>query len=388
MTTKTKTTWRTVRLGDVASKITKGTTPTTLGKPFARAGINFIKAESITDDGRFIPNKFEHIDEETNSLLKRSIIQEYDLLYSIAGVIGRPALVAKKILPANTNQALAIIRPNQEEVEPKFLYYFLSSKAQKQYANNLVAQSAQPNINLEQVSNLEFQAPELAEQKRIAGVLAAFDEKIENNNRIIKILEEMAQAIFKKWFVNNVSDGEAVSFVELADFVNGGAFGKIVNRNRKGLPLVKIAEFSRGISENTEWINEGVPGKYLVKNGDLLFSWSGSLELHIWHKGDAVLNQHLFNVVPKDSHTRGFLYVVLRSVLPWFRQIAQSKATSMGHIQRHHLEEQEIFIPSDKDLSIFDEIYQKLVSVLIENQKLAAMRDLLLPRLMSGEIRI
>src|SRR3989338_10151630 len=159
MHNSTKTTWRKVKFGEVASKITKGTTPTTLGKRFTLSGINFIKAESITDDGRFIPSKFEHIDQETNEILKRSKVQENDILYSIAGVIGRPALVKKEILPANTNQALAIIRPDLDKIEPRYLFYFLSTKAQKKFANNLVAQSAQPNINLEQVSNLEFQAP-------------------------------------------------------------------------------------------------------------------------------------------------------------------------------------------------------------------------------------
>ena len=248
--------------------------------------------------------------------------------------------------------------------------------------------SAYPAVSSEVIADAEVLVPTYDEQKRIAGVLAAFDEKIENNNRIIKTLEEIAQMIFKEWFIDNPSNGEVISLTELADFINGGAFGKIVHHTQKGLPLIKIAEFSRGITEKTEWIDDVIPEKYLVKDGDLLFSWSGSLDLHIWHKGNAVLNQHLFNVIPKDSYTKGLLCVVLRSTLPWFRQIAQSKATSIGHIQRHHLEEQKIVIPANKDLSIFENFYQKLVSLMIENQKLVAMRDLLLPKLMSGEVTI
>ena len=115
--------WKKHSLKEITHRVTKGTTPTSLGKKFSETGINFIKAESITDDGRFITSKFAHIDEETNNSLKRSILKEEDLLFSIAGVIGRVAVVLPDILPANTNQALAIISPNKQRINPYFLKF-------------------------------------------------------------------------------------------------------------------------------------------------------------------------------------------------------------------------------------------------------------------------
>ena len=99
-----------IRLGDVADVITKGTTPTSIGYEFVNKGINFIKVESINEDGAFIENKFAYITDECDKKLSRSQLQENDILFSIAGAIGRVAIVDKNILPANTNQALAIIR--------------------------------------------------------------------------------------------------------------------------------------------------------------------------------------------------------------------------------------------------------------------------------------
>lgn len=111
------------RLGDVATVITKGTTPTSLGFDFVPEGINFIKIESIAEDGSFIPSKFGHIDSKCNNALKRSQLEENDILFSIAGAIGRTAIVKKEILPANTNQALAIIRIPEGTFDYSFLLY-------------------------------------------------------------------------------------------------------------------------------------------------------------------------------------------------------------------------------------------------------------------------
>lgn len=380
MTTKTKTTWRTVRLGDIG-KVVTGKTPSTKDPENFGGSYPFITIPDLKDQ-RYVVKTDRTVSEKGAKILRSIKLPPNSVVMSCLATVGETGITMQESF---TNQQINAVIPDTKVSDPEFLYY-LFRKLKRQFQS--YDGSVYTNISKSKFENIEVDMPGVDEQKRIAEILSTFDEKIENNNRIIKTLEEMAQAIFKEWFVNNPSDRETVSLIELADFVNGGAFGKVVNRNRKGVPLVKIAEFSRGISENTEWIDDKVPEKYLIRNGDLLFSWSGSLELHIWHKGDAVLNQHLFNVIPKNSYKRGLLYAVLRSVLPWFRQIAQSKATSMGHIQRHHLEEQEISIPTGKDLSIFDDIYQKLVSTLVENQKLAAMRDLLLPRLMSGEIRV
>src|SRR3972149_8263203 len=113
----------------------------------------------------------------------------------------------------------------------------------------------------------------------------------------------MAQGIFKEWFVSK--QGKEYSLLDIADFINGGAFGRIINKNRKGLPLIKIAELNRGITENSEWVDKEVASKYMIQDGCLLFSWSGSVGIYIWDKGPGILNQHIFNVIPKIGFSLG-----------------------------------------------------------------------------------
>lgn len=380
MTTQIKTTWRTVRLGSLGKVVTGKTPPTKEPDNFG-GKYPFITIPDLKDQ-RYITRTERTVSEKGAGKLRSLKLPTNSVLMSCLATVGEAGITTKESF---TNQQINAVIVDPATTDSEFVYYvFKRLKPQlAQYDGSVYT-----NISKTKFENIEIEIPDVIEQKRIAGILSVFDEKIENNNRIIKTLEETAQAIFKEWFVIRSSASESVFLTDLADFINGGAFGKIVNRERKGLPLVKIAEFSRGITENTEWIDENILERYKVKNGDLLFSWSGSLGLHIWHKGDAVLNQHLFNVVPKNPYTKGLLYVVLQLMLPVFRQIAESKATSMGHIQRKHLEEQEIIVPSGISLDIFEEIYQKIVLAKIENQKLSIMRDLLLPRLITGEIRV
>jgi type I restriction enzyme S subunit len=195
--------WQSIRLGELSEVITKGTTPTTLGYRFTNSGINYVKSESVTFDGWIDRSKFAFIEPETHEALKRSQLQEGDILFSMAGVfIGKTAVVPKSILPANTNQAVGIVRLDKRRAEPRFIDYFLRNPSYNLYLNNLVAQSAQPNLNLTEIRNLPINLPPLAEQKRIAEVLGALDDKIELNRRMNATLEATARALFQSWFVD------------------------------------------------------------------------------------------------------------------------------------------------------------------------------------------
>ncbi|HEY4497394.1 MAG TPA: restriction endonuclease subunit S [Candidatus Paceibacterota bacterium] len=272
---------------------------------------------------------------------------------------------------------IQILEPNENLLDRKFFYYALKGLKMRSYGYER---------HMKYLRELEIAHPNITDQKRIADILSAFDEKIENNNRIVKTLEEMAQAIFKEWFVNPA--GRETLLLELATFVNGGAFGSIINRNGHGVPLIKIAELNKGITDNTEWIDQPVADKYCINDGDLLFSWSGTVDIFIWATGQAVLNQHIFNVVPKGNYSRGLVYYVLKSKLPFFKQMAGAKATTMGHIKKEHLEEQSVVIPRHRNLGVFDDFYKKIILLQLENKKLASLRDLLLPKLMSGVLDI
>jgi len=141
------------RLGDIATVITKGTTPTSIGFAFQDEGINFVKIESVDENGNFICEKFDHISDECHEKLKRSQLQEKDILFSIAGAIGRTAIVTKDILPANTNQALAIIRIPQGAINYSFLLYILQSSVILEQAEKKKQGVAQLNLSLKDIGD-------------------------------------------------------------------------------------------------------------------------------------------------------------------------------------------------------------------------------------------
>jgi type I restriction enzyme S subunit len=194
--------WQKTTIGNVAHRVTKGTTPTTLGGRFVKHGISFVKVESIAEDGRILTDKLAYVDASTDALLPRSRLEQNDILFTIAGTIGRTALVPQWLLPANTNQAVAIIRPRCQVVEPRFLFYILRDKSRVKHAQTRVVQSVQANFSLSELSSLELQLPPLDEQKRISEILGALDDKIELNRKMNATLEQMARALFQSWFVD------------------------------------------------------------------------------------------------------------------------------------------------------------------------------------------
>ncbi len=172
--------WITEKLGNSASLVTKGTTPTSIGLAFIESGVRFVKVESLLENGRIDQSRTASISEFTHRVLKRSQLQAGDILISIAGAIGRVGIVGERDLPANTNQALAIVRvKDSEKVDRSFLYFALASEAVQNHWAEISVQGAQPNISLLDVRSLEFQCPGLIEQKAIAALLTDMDSEIQ-----------------------------------------------------------------------------------------------------------------------------------------------------------------------------------------------------------------
>ena len=178
-----------MELGEITERITKGTTPTTIGHQFQNTGINFIKIESITEGGDLIPDKFAHITEKCNEELKRSQLKENDLLFSIAGAFGRVAVIPKLVLPANTNQALAIITL-KKGMHPKFVFNFLKSNLVLEEIGKLKVGVAQYNISLQQVSKLKIPLPPIEVQKQLVAGMEEQEKIIEANKKLVGIMEQ------------------------------------------------------------------------------------------------------------------------------------------------------------------------------------------------------
>ena len=177
-----------IKLGDLCEVITKGTTPTSLGFKFIDKGVNFIKVESISDNGNFIKNKFAYINEDCNTALMRSQLQAGDILFSIAGALGRTAIVTEEILPANTNQALAIIRIKKDiKVDKKFLLHCLNSDAVKKQSDTFKGGVAQQNLSLSQLKSYNIPLPSILEQKDIVTKLDLIFTEIHKLKNLIEM---------------------------------------------------------------------------------------------------------------------------------------------------------------------------------------------------------
>ena len=418
--------WTQVRLRDICEKITKGTTPTTIGYSFSDSGINFIKSECLTYEGKIDSSKFAYIGPETHQAMSRSQIQTNDILMSMAGVyLGKVGIISVEHTPANTNQAVAIIRLRPKGVSHRFVTYCLRAPLLLAHIRNGVAQSAQPNINLADIGNLKINLPGPKEQQAIARILGSLDDKIELNRKMNETLEQMAKAIFKSWFIDfdpvkakaegcklnppkeisglfpdsfqeselgDIPMGwEVRGLDEIAEYLNGLALQKYPPGETASLPVIKIAQLRTGNTEDSDRASVDIPPEYVVGDGDVLFSWSGSLEVIVWCGGPGALNQHLFRVT-SDHFPKWFYYQWTKHHLPSFQDIAADKATTMGHIQRYHLREAKVLIPSQKLMVVMDRqmapLLEKMIANRIEVRSLASLRDSLLPKLLSGAIRI
>lgn len=314
----------------------------------------------------------------------------------------------------------AIIAEPKAGNDLRYLFYLLGSLELQRTAIG----SAQPLMTQSGLKVVRTKAPPLAEQKAIATVLGALDDKIELNQRMNATLEAMARALFQSWFVDFdpfhakaagdqpsgidfatsalfpsdfqdsdlglIPKGWGVrSLDKVANYLNGLALQKYPPNEDPTLPVIKIAQLRKGDSVGADRCSSSVPSDYIVMDGDVLFSWSGSLEVEIWSGGIGALNQHIFKVTSSEF-PKWFYYLWTCQHLENFRLIAASKATTMGHIQRVHLTQAKTLIPPNSLMEAMTctmaPIIDKIRANRVQSRNLAALRDALLPKLLSGEL--
>lgn len=272
-----------VKLGDLCSVITKGTTPTTIGYKFQNSGINFVKIESISDNGTFILDKLEHISDECNQKMKRSQLFENDILFSIAGAIGKIGYVTKDILPANTNQALAIIRLNSKKILHSYLMYCLKSNIiMKQYDKNKQG-VAQINLSLKNISDLQIHLPTLENQKQISENLDKVIRLIDLCNTILEKLDLLVKARFVEMFGNpdfNPKGWIEYALSEKIDVIGGYAFKSDFFDEEKGIPVLRIGNVNTGYFRPINmvyWHEDNALERYVIYPGDVVMSLTGTV---------------------------------------------------------------------------------------------------------------
>lgn len=307
----------------------------------------------------------------------------------------------------NAYQRTYVITPIRGKVDIKFLYYALSLCLKQ--LKNMSQGTSTKFLTVSILNSFSVQLPSISDQRRIASILSSLDRKIELNNKINADLEEMAQAIFKNWFVDfePFKDGKFVdselgmipegwkvgTLTEIASYMNGLAMQKYPPENiEDSLPVLKIKELGQGFcGTDSDRCSCNIKDECKIHNGDVIFSWSGTLLVDVWCGGDCGLNQHLFKVTSND-YPKWFYYYWTKHHLQEFIHIAKDKAVTMGHIKRGHLEEALVAIPDNDSMEkaheLFEPILSKMISLRLENSRLSTLRDTLLPRLMSGELEV
>lgn len=418
-------------------------------KEYVEDGVPFFRSKDVIDKALGVFSGYDlFISRERYEELKKShgSPSKGDLLISSVGNRSGQPYVVQDEGDFYFKDGNIIWISNFKDIDSNFLaYWFKSNIGQSRLASVMIG-SAQKALTINSIRTLTVTFPIFANQKAIAHILGSLDDKIELNRQMNETLEAMAQALFKSWFVdfdpvidNALAAGTAIpdefaecaeqrkgiekkdntdiqslfpdefefteemgwipkgwgvkSLDEVADYLNGLALQKYrpEDIDDNYLPIVKIAQLREGLPNHDEKASINIKPEYIIDNGDVIFSWSGSLLVDVWCGGKAALNQHLFKVT-SDKYPKWFYLNYTKHHLVEFQRIATDKAVTMGHIKRGHLKEALCVIPEngvdDNIFAVFEGILNKQIRLRIESQTLAKLRDTLLPKLMSGELRI
>lgn len=366
-------------------------------KEYVNSGVPFYRSKEIIEKAAGksdISTELFITEERFNEIeSKFGSPKEGDLLLTSVGTLGIPYLVQKNEKFYFKDGNLTWFRNFKPELNQNYLLYWLTSQSGKNELLNHTIGSTQKALTIQGLKKVKVPLPDIVIQQKIADILGTIDEKIELNRKMNATLEQMGQAFFRHYFINNpkAETWEEKSLDEIANFLNGLAMQKYPKVDGEPtLPVIKIREMSSGITPNTDIASANIPEQYVVHNGDLLFSWSGTLLVKFWTEGEGALNQHLFKVTSED-YPEWLYYYWTKHHLDDFIQTAESKATTMGHIQRKHLKQAMVRVPDVVMMKEIGNKLQPLIDAGKENasqiQTLASLRNILLPKLISGAIK-
>lgn len=379
-----------VLLGDICDVKIGRTPPRKESEWFSSVdGEKWISIKDMGSSGKYLTKTSEYLTKKAVEKFRVPMIPAGTLMMSFKLTVGRLNFAGDDMY---SNEAIAQL-PIKDVglVDNEWLYYYLSNFNFDSLSSTSSIATA---VNSQSVKKIPVYLPNIAEQKKIADILGTLDEKIELNREMNETLEQMGHALFKHYFITNpvAKEWEEKSLDEVAEFLNGLAMQKYpIVAGEPTLPVIKIREMSSGITPNTDIASAGIPEKYVVRSGDLLFSWSGTLLVKFWSENTGALNQHLFKVTSSE-YPEWFYYHWTSHHLDDFKQTAKSKATTMGHIQRRHLTQAKVLVPDVTDMQKIGEQIQPLIDRSKANseqiQTLTTLRDTLLPRLISGKVKI
>ncbi len=323
------------------------------------------------------------LDENDVIVTMTDLSKEADTLGFSAKV---PAWYGKRFLH---NQRIGLVKLKTDDFDKDYLYWLMRTFSYQRFVANGATGATVKHTSPTKICQYKFIAPDdKTTQRKIASILSAYDDLIENNLKRIKLLEEKAFVSYKLLVKSEKFLTKA--FSEVADFINGYPF-KPGDWKEEGLPIIKIKELKAGVQNDTHRNDgENIPEKYFIENKDILFAWSASIGAYLWCSGKSILNQHIFNVKPFDKDLHNWLYFSLLEKIPDF--INLSNGATMQHIKKSALGMVYLPVPPKKIYEEFqketDPVLNLIVNLHQQNTKLREARDILLPKLMNGQIEV
>ena len=392
---------KTINIGDLGTIIT-GKTPPTTNKNYYGDYAVFIKPTDISEHSKYTYETEEMYSKLAAEKYESSLIPKGAICVPCIGTVGTKMTMAP--CDCYTNQSINSIICN-ENYDNEYVYYLIKNFLPGLKAYNLGTASGREYVSKSNFEKIELVAEQDKEiQKKIGIILSRYDSLIENYQKQIKLLEEAAQRLYKEWFIDlhfpehentKIVDGvpegwEKKSIGEIGEYLNGFAF-KPSDWQDLGKPIIKIKEMGNGVTNETPRNSgERVPAKYLIKTGDLLFSWSATLMVIIWSGEEGWLNQHLFKVTPVKGIDREFLLQSISNTIVEFQNL--TTGSTMKHIQRNKLDQVFVNVPNAEIMKRYSDISEKtrtnILSLQSQLRLLTEARDRLLPKLMSGEITV
>ena len=403
------------KLGDIAD-IVNGATPSTHNSENYDGSIIWITPKDLSGQKQKIIRRGErNISEIGFNNCSAQMIPPYNILMSSRAPIGLLAINENECC---TNQGFKNLVLDKSICDTDYMYYYLQFHMKEIEA--LGSGTTFKEISKSALQGLEIRLPDLEKQRDIAKCLSDLDRKIELNKQINDNLEAMAKQLYDYWFVQfdfpneegkpyKSSGGAMVwneklkreipkgwhcgTLLDIAEYTNGLACQKYRPTDENKLPVIKIKEMHDGLSVDTEWVKADIPDDVKVFDGDVLFSWSASLEVMLWAYGNGGLNQHIFKVTSKNGYPRSFYFYQLIHYIGVFKQMAEARKTTMGHITQDHLRQSTIVLPPDVDIA--NKLEEKLCPIfdaIVKNSQeimtLTKQRDELLPLLMNGQASV
>ncbi|WP_419713149.1 restriction endonuclease subunit S [Lentilactobacillus buchneri subsp. silagei] len=364
-------------------------------REYVETGVPFWRGKEVTEHatgkndskGLFISAKRYNELKQTGN-----VPSDDDVLITAVGTIGSIYQIKHEDLPFyfKDGNIIRLSNWNTDRVNPTYVSLFLRSQIGQQAIKEVEIGSTQKALTIKDIAKVPILLPELKTQNDIAAAIGVIDAKIKINQQINKNLLKLSVLVFNKW-LDSTQSNQYTSLDKIASFKNGIAMQKFSPTDKiHVLPVIKIRELNQGyIDSNSDSVTSVIDDDVKVHNGDLVFSWSGTLSAKIWTDGDAALNQHLFKVT-SNRWPKWFYYLWVLHHLNTFRGIAADKKTTMGHIKRKDLTNAKVLIPNAKEFknldTILNPIIEQMVNGGIESKNLIDIRNILLPKLLSGSM--